>query len=81
MKKRKYLQMGLAVALGQLVGASGSVQAFYAGETVGDNVTIDTNVNVTTGGVVGHAFGIYTNTNNPSVTTTAGNYLKNHNSW
>ena len=44
-KKRKYLQMGLAVALGQLVGASGSVQAFYAGETVGDNVTIEQIIN------------------------------------
>lgn len=67
------------MALGIGVASLGSNPAdanIYAGSVLGDDITVTTTYDVEANGLVGHAFGIYTNTNNAAVVTQVGNRLK-----
>ncbi len=79
--KKKYV--GLALFLGTLVSMSRVSQAgewkggtIYAGDTVGDGYEVSTDYNLEANGLVGHAFGIYTQTLDSNVVTRAGDNLK-----
>ena len=79
--KRKYL--GLVLLLGTLVSMSRVSQAgewkggtIYKGDTVGDGYEVSTDYNLEANDLVGHAFGIYTQTLDPNIVTRAGENLK-----